>query len=73
MITYCRDCDNVHSLTRSQEPWRWRCLRTPTSPGFGYVDPTYSPDPPYARCHDVNRLGDCGMFEPLRVAPEDVK
>lgn len=66
MTTYCRDCDQVHGETRKAEPWRWRCLAVPTEPGFGFVDPDYSPAPPYARCIDVNRTGDCPMFKERR-------
>lgn len=69
-LTYCRDCDRVHPDTRKSEPWKWRCMAFPTAPGFGFVDPDFSPTPPYARCYDVNRHGECEMFEPLRVAPE---
>lgn len=67
MTTYCRDCDLVHSDTRKPDaPWKWRCLAAPTQPGFGFVDPEYAPDPPYALCKFVNDHGDCPMFEPLR-------
>lgn len=69
-MVYCRDCDLVHAATRSQEPWRWRCHAVPTEPGFGFVDPDYSPSPPYALCRFVNSDGECSMFEPRRVAPE---
>lgn len=69
MTTYCRDCDNPHPDTRKpDEPWKWRCLRVPVKPGYGYVSPDFSPSPPYARCIDVNG-GDCTMFEPRREAP----
>lgn len=66
MTTYCRDCDNVHSATRDEGPWKWRCLKYPTEPGFGFVDPTYSPDPPYERCSVVNRIGECELFAAKR-------
>ena len=70
MTTLCRDCDMVHTATRDEtKPWAWRCLAVPTEPGFGFVDPDYSPSPPYARCSDVNRDGQCPYFEPRRVAP----
>lgn len=65
-IVYCEDCDNVHPATRQLDPWRWRCMAYPTEPGFGYVSKQYSPDPPYARCSDCNRYGDCPSFKPLR-------
>lgn len=63
--TYCRDCDLVHGDTRKQEPWRWRCLAHPTEPGFGFVDPDYSPTPPYALCRYIND-GQCPYFEKRR-------
>lgn len=66
--TFCRDCDRVHPVTRPDDPWRWRCLAVPVAPGYGFVNPDYSPSPPYARCSDVNRNGECPMFEPLRNA-----
>jgi hypothetical protein len=70
MTVYCIDCDNVHGATREKDPWKWRCLKNPTAPGFGFVHPQYSPDPPYERCSIVNRDGLCPDFTPLRQPPE---
>lgn len=64
--TYCRDCDLVHSDTRKQEPWKWRCVEFPAKPGFHFVDPDYAPAPPYHRCQDINRDGQCPYFEKRR-------
>lgn len=69
MTTYCRDCDLVHPNTRSSDPWKWRCMSAPVEPGFRYVDPDYSPTPPYDLCSRVNTEGECPMFEPRREAP----
>lgn len=72
MTVFCRDCDLVHSNTRDPlKPWEWRCMAVPTEPGYRYVDPDYSPSPPYARCGDVNRDGQCQFFEPLRNGPKE--
>lgn len=68
--TYCDECEHTHPDSAKAEPWRWRCMKVPTKPGFGFVSRDYSPDPPYARCSDVNRNGECPMFEPRRIAPE---
>lgn len=68
METYCRDCDNVCASTRKQEPWKWRCMMVPIHPGFGFVDPDFSPNPPYEKCSRINLTGDCEWFTPLRVA-----
>lgn len=69
-MTFCEDCEHVHPDTRKQEPWRMRCMKAPTRPGYGFVSRTFSPDPPYVRCFDINKYGECEMFEPRRVAPE---
>ena len=66
--TICKACDNVHSATRAQEPWKWRCIMVPVPGGFGFVDPDYSPAPPYERCSKVNTEGNCEWFTPLRTA-----
>ena len=66
MTTYCRDCDLVHSDTRKQEPWRWRCMAHPTEPGFGFVDPEFSPSPPYALCRFINDRGECPDYTKRR-------
>lgn len=71
MTTYCVDCDCVHSDTRKQEAWKWRCLKAPAKPGFKFVDPNYSPTPPYHLCSTVNDTGECPMFEPIRLPPEE--
>lgn len=73
MTTYCSDCDRVHPETRKQEPWKWRCMARPISPGFGFVDPHYSPTPPYAPCKFVNDRGECEHWIPARVAPPKEK
>lgn len=71
MTTYCRDCDLVHPDTHKEtEPWKWRCMAAPTEPGFRFVDPDYSPSPPYELCSRINQIGECPFFEPRRVAPE---
>ncbi len=66
MSTYCSQCDQVHSDTRKLDPWYWRCCAYPTEPGYGFVSPDYAPNPPYARCTDANKYGECPRFEPLR-------
>ncbi len=64
--TWCEDCDHVHPDTRSKEPWKWMCLKTPHIPGYGYVSRSYSPDPPYWKCSIINAYGHCEMFTPAR-------
>ncbi len=66
MTTLCINCDNVHPDTRKWEPWKWRCLAVPVEPGYGFVDPNYSPAPPYERCVKING-GECPFFEAVRV------
>jgi hypothetical protein len=67
MSVYCSDCDNVcQEGLHKDKPWEWRCIAYPTEPGFGFVTPDYSPNPPYARCVDANRYGDCPSYEPKR-------
>lgn len=66
MTTWCTECDNVCHDTRKERPWHWRCLAVPTQPGYGYVDPTYSPSPPYQLCRFINTEGACEMFVPVR-------
>jgi len=69
---YCADCDNVCSSTRELDPWRWRCIKAPQPPGYGFVHPTFSPFPPFMICSRKNRDGDCPDFEPRREAPDDM-
>lgn len=69
---WCHDCREVHSATREeQRPWRYRCMKHPTKPGYGFVHPRYSPDPPYQLCDRVNFDGRCPDFSPLRAAVEE--
>lgn len=63
--TYCRDCRNVHQDTRGGDPWTWRCVKAPIPAGYGYVDPDFSPNPPFARCDRTNLNGNCPYFEAL--------
>lgn len=70
MTTYCSNCDLVHPATRDKEPWKWRCLKVPVAPGYGFVSPDYSPDPPYQSCHRVNTNGQCDYFVPARKPAE---
>jgi len=44
-------------------------MSAPVEPGFRYVDPDYSPTPPYDLCSRINTDGECPMFEPRREAP----
>lgn len=67
---YCSACDNVHPDTRGAEPWRWRCLKSPTPPGYGFVDPTYSPNPPFETCKNVNYDGFCQLFKEIPQPPD---
>lgn len=69
--TFCSRCDKVHPLTRNEDPWRWRCMAVPIPPGYGFVSPDFSPSPPFARCDQTNKHGDCPMFSPKREAPDD--
>lgn len=73
MTTYCRDCDNVHPSTRGEVPWRWRCIQVPVAAGFKFVDPEYSPDPPFDLCSRVNADGECPRFKPLPEPNPDFK
>lgn len=71
MTTYCRDCDNVHSSTRTQPPFKWACIKYPTFNSSPYpdLDPDWRPDPPYALCRHVRHAypeSDCEEFSPRR-------
>ena len=69
---FCSACDHVHPASRDeQKPWQWRCLKNPRSAGYGFVHPSYSPQPPYRSCRDINFDGACGDFEPRRLAAEE--
>lgn len=68
MTLYCADCDHVHSDTRKEAPWRWRCMKAPIMErGYRFVSPDYAPSPPYEVCSRVNDAGECPMFTPARV------
>lgn len=69
MTTWCQDCDNVHSATRNLDPWKWRCMKAPVTPGFGFVSPDWAPHPPYAKCEYLNK-GECEHFTPRREPPK---
>ena len=72
MTVWCDACSNVHADTRSPDkPWTWRCAKAPSRSGYGFVSRFYAPAPPFFRCVDVNKNGDCEMFEPIRVLPDD--
>lgn len=65
----CERCDHVHPDTKDERaPYRWRCLLSPTRPGYGFVSLTYSPNPPYNLCDRKNFDGRCPDFRPLRSA-----
>lgn len=69
---FCSDCDHVHPASRDAEkPWNWRCLKFPRPSGYGFVHPSYSPQPPYRSCRDVNTDGCCSAFAPRAVPPEE--
>lgn len=67
--TICRDCDMVHSDTRSKPPFQWRCMKHPAPLYGGVVNPDYTPDPPYLKCERVNN-GACPFWTPLRKPKE---
>lgn len=69
--TYCHACDNVHTATRGDDPWRWRCLKAPVTPGYGFVSATYAPHPPYEKCDRRNTKGECPDFSPRREAHKE--
>jgi hypothetical protein len=66
-VTWCDACDHVHAETRSQDPWRWRCVKAPTEPGFGFVSQNFSPNPPYELCSRMNTRGECPHFKMKRI------
>lgn len=69
--TFCEDCDNVESASRKDPPWKWLCRKSPRPPdeGFGWVTKsTWDKAPPLKYCRDVNRYGECEMFEERRDA-----
>jgi hypothetical protein len=69
---FCSDCDHVHPASRDAEkPWNWRCLKFPRPSGYGFVHPSYSPQPPYRSCRDVNFDGLCSAFTPRAVPTEE--
>jgi hypothetical protein len=68
--TYCEACDHVHGDTRGLEPWKWRCIKAPSSPGYGFVSRSFAPHPPYGLCSRKNDKGECAEFAPLREPPK---
>lgn len=44
-------------------------MAAPVEPGFKFVDPDYSPTPPYDLCSRINQVGECPFFEIKREAP----
>ncbi|MGE8129057.1 hypothetical protein ACQKQD_18950 [Methylobacterium sp. NPDC080182] len=46
-------------------------MKHPTKPGYGFVHPRYSPDPPYNLCDRINFDGRCPDFSPLKTASEE--
>lgn len=72
MTTFCDACDNVHSDTRKDAPWRWRCVKAPVvEQGYRFVSQDYAPAPPYHKCDHVNGNGECEMFTPRREGKKD--
>lgn len=72
MALFCADCDHVHPASRDAErPWNWRCLKFPRPSGYGFVHPSYSPQPPYRSCRDINFDGNCVAFEPARAVTSE--
>jgi hypothetical protein len=69
--TLCRDCDHVHTATRKEAFYRWRCSKFPVLTGFNPVDPDYLPDPPYAKCTDINH-GLCPVFRLRREGQKEL-
>lgn len=67
---YCRDCDHVHSDTRSKAPYLWRCLKARAEPLGGFQDPDWRPDPPWHLCRHINSHGVCEMFAERRTPKE---
>ncbi len=45
-------------------------MKAPTTPGYHFVSPDYSPSPPYQLCRFINTLGECPMWSIKRVAPD---
>lgn len=67
MTTWCSQCDRVHSDTRKEAPWRWRCTAAPIeNVGYGFVSPDYAPEPPYEKC-DRKNDGACEDWTPRRT------
>jgi hypothetical protein len=67
MITFCEDCDNVESSTRSRNPNSWICLKFPRKDGHGFVSETWwSRNEPYMRCVGING-GACPLFKPIKT------
>lgn len=72
MIILCEYCRNVDEPTRKLEWFRWRCLVSPKPVPVQFVitDPWLT-EPPFEKCKDVNRHGDCSLFEPLSEGEPD--
>jgi hypothetical protein len=64
--TLCVECDLVHPDTLSKPPFAWRCMAAPAPLWGGFVNPLYTPDPPYQRCQDLNG-GTCPHWTPKRT------
>jgi hypothetical protein len=70
-VTFCEECDWVHTDSRKQHPGRWLCVQHRRVPGGSFVAPKgWVEHEPYLRCVNVNG-GMCLLFEPRRENPNE--
>lgn len=66
-MIYCEDCEHV--VEKKGPTYIWLCIKAP-QPLQGFVTKEWwDDDPPYYRCKDVNRFGNCAWFK--QCAPSE--
>lgn len=64
---FCVECEHHSKPSKDAPTWRWMCLKTPRVGPSGYVTrDKWDTDPPYYYCVNVNRVGECELYEPAR-------
>ena len=69
MITVCKRCDHHYMGSKSEPYWRWLCTAAPLDAWDNFVTGETVADPPYQFCKEINRYGNCPMYEPLKMFP----
>lgn len=59
----CALCRHLYIVSKGDAWWRWLCSQAPREQEYNPVTGDTVADPPYARCREVNREGNCPMFD----------